>query len=362
MIRKGGVLYGYVKNLGETFIKDKWREYARNELAKGRTADEIINFKNKKGRVHPDFSNEELSNYAWIISNIEYTTAEEYDNAIKEAVLETENEHKSIQKVNAVKESQSDDQDDTAEEEVGVESVEMDSEKQLVDDESEDDNRVETKDDSNDIKDSEMLNTDTDEDGAVENMSVANNSSNEGEVEIDEVDKVEGDAEKNEQDEILTKRIDQAKTIEDVFAIFDDVNGIQGSEKSYTSEDVSKQIMDRMWFGKFFESGITRSCGLRKKVSEILSNQPPLMSIDNKDIGNAIEKATGEAKNINELIRGLSKFGGVVTREMKSYTYYAIRKGIKYAANNSGMPEEQRFRFITRDFNLRKNVKKLLAR
>lgn len=139
------------------------------------------------------------------------------------------------------------------------------------------------------------------------------------------------------------KQIKDARTMEELFSIIDSLDGVQGSQENFSSEQL-KDIIQKVQNEELNTSYITRSYGLRDKVEELLNKE----SI----------KEIKDVQSLEELYKVLKYKGGLDG----SYRHYSAEELIQKIENY----RESRFEIIlgeiTRANGLRDKVEELLKK
>ena len=164
-------------------------------------------------------------------------------------------------------------------------------------------------------------------------------------------------AERNEQ--VLEKSIEKAETIDDLIEIFENADGIKGSNKFYRS----KEVIESLELAKEFPGAIkefpnnffTGNLGLRDKVLEILARKEEKPKAEKNE--QALEKSIESARTIDDLIEIFKNTDGIMT----SRGFCNSEKMIKILEFAKDDPDSA-ITYVTTNLGLRNKVREISAR
>ena len=175
-----------------------------------------------------------------------------------------------------------------------------------------------------------------------------------------------------EQNQYLQDKIQLVKNMGELIDAFSNVKGLKGAEKFRNSLEVSRLLTDVLWNGWHHTKEISsrrristaeqipEELGLRDKVYKLIGHKREGNNfMANYDgVRQDIENRINRSSSISTFFDELRPFGGVVTKDGRTYSLVDIKKGFQYAIENPSEPDN--LRFITRDFGLRDKAGKLI--
>ena len=181
----------------------------------------------------------------------------------------------------------------------------------------------------------------------------------------------------SEVDKKLKNSIAGASTLQELIRAFSysDIEGVQGSSRYYTSNEISELLFNVMGFKQIGAEGLveerlkglTNTFGLYDKAKEILAKMPvvDINKQGNKILDAQIEKEfiareIGQIEDLSELTKYIRKKGGIVNERGEYYSPRDLIRAIDRALKNPTDPS--RFDYFTRSYGFRNKATEVIAK
>jgi hypothetical protein len=171
--------------------------------------------------------------------------------------------------------------------------------------------------------------------------------------------RAEMNTELNYENKSLDDRIRNAKSMAELTQIILSVQGMEDTQKTYSSYELAKQLHDVVWLSQTQIQSVTRTHGLRKKVIELTKGTSPFLS-RRSEVGEEISGKIKNAQNISDLEHIAIQYNGIVTEASKGYTAWEIIEAIKYAKEHPEEDDDSRYKYVSSGYGLRDKVKELM--